>query len=188
MSYAYLYKYSIILKCQSETYLALCSCSRHMVALPLKVVALLFLMSVKVIALPVAYFQLTGLLPFHILAEPCLVVLKHYGKREVLHLIDQMEDCFDCPFEFNPEAIESGRRMRGASAVEPAQWGYGINVYGKGWKYQAKASEKSTLNAAMYGFRSDKEYSRVQAYLYSHGDYQLEAVSTGHILLGRRSP
>ena len=96
-----------------------------------------------------------------------------------------MEDCFDCPFEFNPEAIESSRRARGASAVEPGQWGYGINVYGKRWRYQAKASEKSTLNAAMYGFGSDEEYSRVQAYLYSHGGYQLEAVSTGHIPLGR---
>ena len=126
--------------------------------------------------------------PFHVLAEPHLVLLKHYGKREVLHLIDQMEDCFDCPFEFNPEAIESARRMRGASAVEPGQWGYGINVHGKRQKYQAKASEKNTLNAAMYGFRSDEEYSRVQAYLYSHGGYQLEAASTGHIPLGRQSP
>ena len=132
-------------------------------------------------------FQLTELLPFYVLAELCLVVLKHYGKGEVLCLIDQMEDCFDHPFEFNPEAIDSARRMRGASAVEPCQWGYGINVYGKRWKYQAKASEKSTLNAAMYGFRSDEEYSRVQAYLYSHGSYQLEAVRTGHIPLGRQS-
>ena len=170
---------------RAEMYLALCSCHHHVVALPLKVVALLFSQFVKVITLLVAYFQLTGLLLSHILAELRLVVLKHYGKREVLHLIDQMEDCFDHPFEFNPEAIESSRRVRGASAVEPGQWGYGINVYGKRWRYQAKASEKSTLNAAMYRFGSDEEYSRVQAYLYSHGGYQLEAVSTGHIPLGR---
>ena len=57
--------------------------------------------------------------------------VKTLWKKEVLHLIDQMEDCFDRPFEFNPEAIESARRTRGASAVEPGQWGYGINVYGK---------------------------------------------------------
>ena len=173
---------------RAETYLALCSCHHHVVALPLKVVTLLFLLFVKVIALLVTYFQLTRLLPSHVLVEPCLVVLKHYGKREVLHLIDQMEDCFDHPFEFNPEAIESSRKVRGASAVEPGQWGYGINVYGKRWRYQAKASEKSTLNAAMYGFGLDEEYSRVQAYLYSNGGYQLEAVSTGHIPLGRQSP
>ena len=166
-------------------YLALHSCHHYVVTWLLKVVALLFLMFAKVITLLVTYFQLTRLFPFHVLAEPCLVVLKHYGKREVLHLIDQMEDCFDHPFEFNPEAIESTSRMRGASAVEPGQWGYGINVYGKRWKYQAKASEKNTLNAAMYGFGSDKEYSRVQAYLYSHGSYQLEAVSTGHFALER---
>ena len=109
------------------------------------------------------------------------MVLKHYGKKEVLCLIDQMEDCFDCPFEFNPEAIDTARRMRGASALKPGQWGYGIFVYGRRHKYQAKPSEKSTLNAAMYGFRSDEEYSRVQAYLQSHGNYQLEVVSISFI-------
>ena len=132
-------------------------------------------------------FQLTRLLPFMFFAELHLVVLKHYGKGEVLHLIDQMEDCFNWPFEFNLDAIDSARRVRGASAAEPGQWGYGINVYGKRQKYQAKASEKSTLNAAMYGFWSDEEYLRVQAYLSTHGGYQLEAVSTGHIPLGRQS-
>ena len=116
------------------------------------------------------------------------MVLKHYGKKEVLCLIDQMEDCFDHPFEFDPDAIDSARRTRGASAVEHGQWGYGIYVYGKRCKYQAKSSEKSTLNAAMYGFRSDEEYSRVQAYLQSHGNYQLEAVSTVLIPLARQSP
>ena len=104
-------------------------------------------------------------------------MLKHYGKKEVLHLIDQMEDCFDHPFEFDPEAIDSARKARGASAVEHGQWGYGINVYGKRRRYQPKATEKSTLNAVMYGFQSDEEYARVQAYLQSHGNYQLEAVS-----------
>ena len=103
-------------------------------------------------------------------------MLKHYGKKEVLHLIDQMEDCFDCPFKFDPEAIDSARKARGASAVEHGQWGYGINVYGKR-RYQPKATEKSTLHAVMYGFWSDEEYARVQAYLQSHGNYQLEAVS-----------
>ena len=88
-----------------------------------------------------------------------------------------MEDCFNCPFEFDPEAIDSARKVRGASAVEHGQWGYGINVYGKRRRYQPKATEKSTLNAVMYGFWSDEEYARVQAHLQSHGNYQLEAVS-----------
>ena len=104
-------------------------------------------------------------------------MLKHYGKKEVLHLIDQMEDCFNHPFKFDPEAIDSARKVRGASAVEHGQWGYGINVYGKKRRYQPKATEKSTLNAAMYGFWSYEEYARVQAYFQSHGNYQLEAVS-----------
>ena len=115
-------------------------------------------------------------------------MLKHYGKKEVLCLIDQMEDCFDHPFEFNPEAIDTARRTRGASAVEYGQWGYGIYVYRKRHKYQAKSSEKNTLNAARYGFRSDEEYLRVQAYLWSHGSYQLEAVSAVFIPLARQSP
>ena len=99
--------------------MALCSCHHHVVTFLLKVVALLFSLFVRVIALPVAYVQLTRLPPSHVLVEPCLVVLKYYGKMEVLHLIDQMEDCLDHPFEFNLEAIESTRRVRGASAVEP---------------------------------------------------------------------
>ena len=104
-------------------------------------------------------------------------MLKHYGKKEVLCLINQMEDCFNHPFEFDPEAIDSARKVRGASAVEHGQWGYGINVYRKRRRYQPKATEKSTLNAAMYGFWSDEQYARVQAYLQSHGNYQLETVS-----------
>ena len=111
------------------------------------------------------------------------MVLKHYGKKELYTF--QMEDCFDHPFQFNPDAIDTARRTRGASAVEHGQWSYGIYVYGKRHKYQVKSSEKSTLNAAMYGFRLDEEYLRVQAYLWSHGNYQLEAVSTRIIPLGK---
>ena len=98
-----------------------------------------------------------------------------------------MEDEYDWPFRFNPEAVHAERATRSASAVEPGQWGYGINVYGKRRRYQAKPSEKSTLNAAMYGFWSDEEYNRVQAYLQTHGNYQLEAVSPCFIFLARQS-
>ena len=114
-------------------------------------------------------------------------MLKHHGKKEVLRLIDEMEDEYDQPFRFNPEAVHAERATRSASAVEPGQWGYGINVYGKRRRYQAKPSEKSTLNAAMYGFWSDEEYNRVQAYLWTHGNYKLEAVSPCFIFLARQS-
>ena len=133
---------------RAEMYLALCSCHCHVVTLPLKVVTLLLSLFVKVIALQVTYFQLTILLPVLMFMPSAMPggALKHSGKSEVLCLIGQMEDCFDQLFEFNPEAINSTRRMRGASTAEPGQWGYGINVYGKRQRYQAKASEKSTLN------------------------------------------
>ena len=114
-------------------------------------------------------------------------MLKHHGKKEVLRLIDEMEEEYDWPFRFNPEAVHAERATRSASAVEPGQWGCGINVYGKRRRYQAKPSKKSTLNAAMYRFWSDEEYNRVQAYLRTHENYQLEAVSPCFILLARRS-
>ena len=43
------------------------------------------------------------------------------------------------------------------------------------------------MNVAMYGFESEGEYSRVQAYLKVRGRWQLEAVSIVHFhSLGRR--
>ena len=95
-----------------------------MVALPSKVVALLFPMFVNIIDLASHLSHLTGTSPIYVFAEPHLVVLKHYGKKEVLCLIDQMEDCFDHPFQFNPDAIDTARRTRGASAV--AAWLVGL--------------------------------------------------------------
>ena len=72
-------------------------------------------------------------------AEPKLVVLKHYGKKEVLGLIDSMEECYNQPFSFDPELLEA-RRGRTGSAIEPGHWSYGINVWegqevpGKVWR------------------------------------------------------
>ena len=133
-------------------------------------------------------FQLTRLLPSMFFAEPHLVVLKHYGKGEVLHLIDQMEDCFNLALWVQPRGhrfSKEGERGQCCRAWPVGLWHQ--YVWEKVQKYQAKASEKSTLNAAMYEFWSDEEYLRVQAYLSTHGGYQLEAVSTGHIPLGRQS-
>ena len=69
-------------------------------------------------------------------------MLKHYGKKEVLCLINQMEDCFNCPFKFDPEAIEPARKARGASAVEHGLWGYGIKVYGKRMEIPAQGNRE----------------------------------------------
>ena len=87
-----------------------------------------------------------------------------------------MEDCFDQPFKFDPELIEA-RQRRGGSAIEPGHWDYGINIYGKARRYRATPGETPTLNSAMYGFDSDEEYMRVQAYLRMHGGFQLEMVT-----------
>ena len=105
-------------------------------------------------------------------------MLKHYRKREVLRLIDMMEECFNQPFTFDPELLEA-RRGRTGSATEPGHWGYGINIYGKARRYCSKSGEAPTLNSTMYGFSSNEEYFRVQAYLKTHGGFQLEVVSIG---------
>ena len=112
--------------------------------------------------------------------------LKHHGKREVLQLIDQMEECFDQPFVFDPDKLEA-RRGKVASAIPPGHWFYGIDVHGQSRKYKTHPGDVPTLNVAMYGFESESEYSRVQAYLKAHGGWQLEAVSIVHFhSLGRQ--
>ena len=109
-----------------------------------------------------------------------MVSLKHHGKREVLQLIDQMEECFDRPFVFDPDKVEP-RWGRAASAIIPGHWFYGVNIYGNARRYKSRPGEAPTLNAAMYGFESEGEYNRVQAYLKVHGGWQLEAVSIVHL-------
>ena len=47
--------------------------------------------------------------------------LKHHGKREVLQLINQMEECFDRPFVFDPDKVEP-KWHRAASAITPGHW------------------------------------------------------------------
>ena len=47
--------------------------------------------------------------------------LKHHGKREVLELINQMEECFDIPFAFDPDKVEP-KWCRAASAITPGHW------------------------------------------------------------------
>ena len=61
--------------------------------------------------------------------------------------------------------------------MESGHWGYGINIYGKPRRYRSQAGETPTLNSAIYGFESDEEYMRVQAYIKTHGGYKLEVVS-----------
>ena len=120
------------------------------------------------------------------ISEPLRVSLKHHSKREVLQLIDQMEECFNQPFVFDPDKVEA-RQGKVASAIPLGHWFYGIDVHGQSRKYKTHPGDVPTLNAAMYGFESEGEYSRVQAYLKAHGGWQLEAVSIVHFhSLGRQ--
>ena len=87
------------------------------------------------------------------MSEPRLVLLKHHGKREVLQLINQMEECFDRSLVFDPDKLEP-KQHRAASAIIPGHWFYGLNVYGQRRRYKSHPGEVPTLNAAMYGFES----------------------------------
>ena len=102
--------------------------------------------------------------------------LKHYGQKEVLALIDRMEDCFNRPFVYDLDKVEPQRGWA-TSAVEPGHWFYGIQIYGQARRYRTKLGEVPTLNVALYGFASEAEYLRAQMYLRVHGGWQLEAVS-----------
>ena len=102
-------------------------------------------------------------------------------------MIDAMEDCFDQPFQFVPDLIEA-RNQRGVSAIEPGHWDYGISIYGKARKYRASPDKVPTLNSTLYGFASDQEYFRVQAYLKTHAGYQLGLVSAVNRHLGNQLP
>ena len=105
--------------------------------------------------------------------------LKHHGKREVLQLINQMEECFDRPLVFDPDKVEP-KQGWAASAVTPGHRFYGVNIYRQRRRYKSHPGEVPTLNAAMYGFESGG-YNRVQTYLKVHGRWQLEAVSIVHL-------
>ena len=76
------------------------------------------------------------------------------GRKEVLRLIDEMEDEYDQPFRFNPEAVHPQRATRSTSAVEPGPMGaMGSMFMARGEDTRAKPSEKNTLRGgAMYKF------------------------------------
>ena len=88
------------------------------------------------------------------ISEPQLVSLKHHGKREVLQLINQMEECFNRPLVFDPDKVEP-KWGRAASAITPGHWFYGVNIYGQRRRHKSCPGEVPTLNAAMYGFESE---------------------------------
>ena len=63
------------------------------------------------------------------------MLLKHHSKREVLQLIDQMEECIDRLLVFDLDKVEP-RWGRAASAVTPGHWFYSVNVYSLRRRYK----------------------------------------------------
>ena len=105
---------------------------------------------------------------------PDEILLKHYGKRELLGKIANMEAEYDVPMHFNPALLPDSSVAVGPD-VQHGLWDYGVEVAGDCKRYPKK--QTPTLEAGMYRFAGGEELLAVKGYLYSHGAYQLVAVS-----------
>ena len=84
-----------------------------------------------------------------------------------------MEGEYDLPMRFNESLIPDSPAAAGENIGE---WGYGVAVYGVAqWHHRAK--ETPSLMADIYGFALEEEMLDTKAYLWLHGNYQLEQVS-----------
>ena len=102
------------------------------------------------------------------LADPPDVPLVHYGKREVLDHISNME----------PEFMLILRWMGSSSAEAPGastQWGHSIMISGS--PKRITGSQRKSFMADMYGFKTDGELAAVCNYLRTHDGYEIEQVS-----------
>ena len=99
-----------------------------------------------------------------------MILLKHYGKHEVLGKIVNMEPEYDQPMHFDPDLLPARSVTAGCQGL----WDYGIEVAGKSKKY---AKQTPMLEAGMYGSKGGEELLGMKSYLYSHGKYQLILVS-----------
>ena len=118
------------------------------------------------------------------LADPPDVPLVHYGKREVLDHISNME----------PEFKLILRWMGSSSAEAPgasSQWGCSITISSS--PKRITGFQRKSFMDDMYGFETDGELAAVCNYLRTHGGYEIEQVSSlrigfsirgGHTLLG----
>ena len=104
---------------------------------------------------------------------PGEIPLKHYGKRELLGKIANMEAKYDIPMEFDPGLLPELSAAVGPD-IQHGLWDYGVEVAGNPKKYQKK--QTPTLEAGMYGFTGGEELLAVKGYLYAHGTYQLVVV------------
>ena len=100
------------------------------------------------------------------------VPLRHFGKQEVLAKIDLMEDRFDAPMLFDATRLTPMPFMPGQGR---GAWGPEVAVSGEARGHRWVTSTPS-LMADMFGFASEEEMEEMKAYLWRHGNYQLEQV------------
>ena len=105
-----------------------------------------------------------------LISGPGMILLKHYGKHEVLGKITSMEPQYDEPMHFDPDLLSATC----VAASHQGLWDYGIEVAGASKKY---AKQTPMLEAGMYGFKGGEELLGVKSYLYRHSKYQLIPVS-----------
>ena len=104
---------------------------------------------------------------------PNEILLKYYGKRELLRKISNMEAEYDVPMHFNPALLPESSAAVGPD-IQHGLWDYGMEVAGAPKKYHKK--QTPTLEAGMYGFTGGEELFAVKGYLYAHSAYQLVVV------------
>ena len=116
---------------------------------------------------------------------PNEILLKHYGKRELLGKIVNMEAEYDVPMHFNPALLPESSAAVGPD-IQHGLWDYGVEVAGDPKRYHKK--QTPTLEAGMYGFTGGEELLAVKGYLYAHSAYQLVAVRChfGAVILKER--
>ena len=84
-----------------------------------------------------------------------------------------MEGEYDLPMRFDESFVPDSPAAAGENIGE---WGYGVAVYGVS-RGHCRVQETPSLMADMYGFASEEEMADTKAYLWWHGNYQLEQVS-----------
>ena len=107
-------------------------------------------------------------------SDPEVIPLKHYGKREVLGKIGNMEAKYNESMHFDPDLLPTTSRASG-DKLQCGLWNYSVAVVGKPKKSTGK--QTLTLEAAQYGFQGGEELLAVKQYLYYHGKFRLVAVS-----------
>ena len=104
-----------------------------------------------------------------LLVDPPALPLVHYGKREVRSVVSSMEG------EYN--AILDWRSSTGS--VPPGattQWGSSIVIAREAKRIHG--SKRKSFMADMYGFANDGELQAIKAYLLSHGNFEIEQVTS----------